>query len=171
MKKYLGYIFILILFVSCNENVATLDLVVQDRKIRLLVNEYIDNVLNKNVNNNIYVTATVGKNPNIIEIGLYNQRPIVYTDNDTEYLNTYIKSKQFGIFKYKGVNFFVTNDLKNIFKLNYKSFNEAQSMFEKKSMPEPNDFYTMFINMNKEDSSIFYYSNLSKESLKWKEMK
>lgn len=171
MKKYINLLFISILFIGCSKNVTNLNTVVKDRKTRTLVNEYVDNVIVKNDNRNIYITGNIGKNPNVIEIGLYNQRPILYTDQDTDYLNSYIKSKQFGFFRYRGINFYVTNDLKNIFNLKYKSFEQVKNKFEKQNMPEPTDYYSMYININKKDSSIVYYSNLSKESLKWKEIK
>lgn len=171
MEKYSSYLFILILCASCNKNVANLEAVIQNRRVRVLVNEYVTNILSKNSSHNIYVTGTTAKNSDTIEISLYNQRPVFYTDNDMDYLNTYIKSKQFGIFKYKGVNFYVTNDLRDIFNLNYKSFDYVKDKFDKQTVPEPTDYYSMFININKKDSSIIYYSNLSKESLKWKEIK
>lgn len=172
MKKYLNYLLILVFFIGCNnKSIENLDSVVRDKRIRRLVDEYIDNVLRKNDDKNVYVTGSIGKDLNTIEIGLYNQQPILYTNKDADYLNSYLKSKQFGFFRYKGINFYVTNDLQNIFKLEYKSFDQSENKFKTKNAPETNDPYSMFININKKDSSITYYSNLSKESLKWKEVK
>jgi len=171
MKKYLNCLLLLVFFVGCNKSIENLDSVVRDKRIRQLVDEYIGNVLKKDDEKNVYVTGGIGKNPNTIEIGVYNQKPILYTNKDADYLNSYLKSKRFGFFRYKGINFYVTNDLQNIFKLEYKSFGESENKFETKNAPEPNDPYSMFININKKDSVVTYYSNLSKESLKWKYVK
>lgn len=171
MKKYIKLFFVLILLVSCNENVTNLNDIIHEKRIQILLNEYVDNVISKKDNGNIFVTGTVGDDHNILEIGLYNQKPVLYEDKDAKYLNSYIESKKIGFFKYKNVNFYVTDDLKNIFKLEYMDFDKIKNEFDTKDMPEPTDHYNMYINVNKKDSSIFYYSNLSKESLKWKEIK
>ena len=171
MKKYLNYLLILVFFISCNKSIENLDSVIQDKKIRNLVDEYIENVLNKNDNKNVYVTGSTSIDLNSIEIDLYNQKPILYTNQDAYYLNSYLESKQFGFFIYKGINFYVTKDLQEIFKLEYKSFGESSNKFDRMDAPENNDPYSMFININKKDSSIAYYSNLSKETLKWKKIK
>lgn len=171
MKKYLYYFLFLPFFIGCNGSIENLDAVVQDKRIQQLLDEYIVNVLRMDENKNVFVAGNIGKKSKTVEIALYNQQPILYINQDADYLNLYLKSKEFGFFRYKGINFYVTNDLQNIFKLEYKSFDHFQNKFEKKNEPEPNDPYSMFININIRDSSITYYSNSSKESLKWKKIK
>ena len=169
MRKQIKYFSILILFTSCERRISNLKDIIRDKRMITFVNEFVDNVKSKNDNNNVYITGTIGKNPNILEIGLYNQQPILYSEGD--YLNSYIKSRKFGLFTYNGINFYVTNDLKGIFDLQYENFDKVINRFDKQEIAKPTDYYSMFINITKKDSTLIYYSNLSKESLKWKKIK
>ena len=170
MKSFSKYLFIFILLSGCTKNVTNLNEIIQEKRLQILLNEFAKNVKIKKENNNIYITGIIGKNPNILEISFYNQKPVYYTDKNMEELNSYLKFRKFGIFKYKGITFFVTDDLRQIFKLNYKNFDAVKNNFDEQDIPKPTDYYSMFINFNKKDLSIIYYSNLSKESLKWKNM-
>ncbi len=170
MKKYLNILIILSLFLSCSKNMTSLDSIIYNAKIRRLINEFANQVIQNSNNKNIYITSSIGKDSNIMEIGIYNERPSLYNNKNAKFLNTNLESKRIGLFKYKGINFYVTDDLKNIFKLNYEDIDKVKNKFDLKDSPIPIDNYCMFININKKDSCIIYSSNLPGATLKWKKL-
>jgi hypothetical protein len=123
-----------------------------------VINEFIVKINmdeNSNAENAIQISGTK-KNDSIFEISVYNDRPTIYTDKYALFLNKELEKSELGYFKYKDFDFFVTSELKQLFKLDYQNEKNFDSKFNKEKIPFPKDYPVMWINLNIKSNKISY---------------
>ncbi len=143
--------------ISCNKT-SELRSVCKNEKLNSVINEFIVKINmdeNSNAENAIQIYGSK-KNDSIFEISVYNDRPTIYTDKYSLFLNKELEKSELGYFKYKDFDFFVTSELKQLFKLDYENEKNFDSKFNKEKAPFPKDYPVMWIKLNIKSNKISY---------------
>lgn len=167
MKNILIGIFVIVLS-SCNKNPEITE-VVNNKKIIAEIDRFIEDSDKKNKEKFMVVSGFDNPEKQKIDILLTNHKPVIIAEN-TARNNEEIKNSKYGYFTYKNYEFLISDKMKNVFKLDYKNFDDMKKHFtikEKFATKEEamkNKWRTMYVRFDTAKDSI-EQSNISELSL------
>ena len=156
--RNLFIIFITSFFLICCNNVSDLETICKNEKLNFAVNEFIKKVNEQKTfeNENAIHISGIKKNDSIYEISVHNDRPTIFTDETAKFLNSDFEKSQIGFFKYKGYDFFINGNLKELYIIKYENAMKLKSKYNEEATPYPKDWPTMWINLNIKRNQIRY---------------